>query len=112
MRCIVRKLKNTNGDTLAEVMIAFLIAMFAVLLFATAIGAAYKILDKADARMNYFYTAGNKAESVSEILKDHTEIQVSHDSTVSGLISSDDLNNITVNVYGTDDIMSYRKVGS
>lgn len=54
---MITKLKSTAGETITEVLVASLVAVMGVLLYATMVMSSFNIINRAEERMKSFYEA-------------------------------------------------------
>lgn len=59
---IIRKIRNTHGESIAEVLIALLISALALLMLATMISSTMKMVTKSKEKMESYYAKAAKLE--------------------------------------------------
>ena len=64
-KCIAAKLKSAAGESLAEVLIALLIAAMAMAMLATAISSTARIVTRSKTAMKEYYDGNNALEAAS-----------------------------------------------
>ncbi len=112
------KIFSRKGETLAEVLVALLIASLAVAMLAGMIQASVKIIDSAESKMQEYYVASNALAlktpaastgdgKVSLSYEDSSHMQV----TVRLIPDSDnvDVDYFTNNKLGAIDVISYKR---
>ena len=62
---MTEKLKNTSGETIAEVLIASLVVVLGVLLYATMVSTSFHIITKSEDTMKKLYEAESALETES-----------------------------------------------
>ena len=99
---LVEKLKSNSGESIAEVLVALLIASFGLLLLATMITASVRLIQNGDEYMNNYYENINRIEERSGDGKEGSAKLMSQ---------SENLCNITYYVYSYNnkDIVSYKR---
>ena len=103
---MMNKLRNTSGETIAEVLVASLVVVLGILLYATMVSSSFRIVTKAEKAMQELYATESDVEAGTAgtpVIRDVTF------SGISGMSSTDDLAGIKVTVIGTDDIKAYKK---
>ncbi len=108
---MIHKLKSTGGETIAEVLIAGLVAVLGILLFSTMVGASLHILNTAEDAMKEYYSAESSAEDKTEPQGTGTAVITYSGSALNNLtgIGNTDENSNDVYLYGNDDVVSYGK---
>ncbi len=61
--CMLRKLKSRSGESIAETLVAVLIAALALMMLAGAINASSNMITKSKNLLNTYYTANNNLAS-------------------------------------------------
>ena len=105
---MISKLKSTAGETIAEVLAASLIVMLGVLLYSMMVTASFRILTTAENRIMEYYRSDNAAEMGTPVLHEDAPINIEG---VDNLIKEGDTNDISVDICGNEDVMSYRYEG-
>ena len=108
------KIKNTSGETIAEVLIASLVVVLGVLLFATMVSTSFSIIQKSERKLKEIYGAESNAEIYSSSPSSTpASIQLSYGDEgtgqYTGLIKAGDLDGINVSICGSELIKSYKK---
>lgn len=62
MQCVYKKLKENNGESLAEVLVAILISAVGMLMLSSLIYAATHMIEKGDAKITTIYNGVNAME--------------------------------------------------
>lgn len=94
------KLRNKSGETIAEVLVAGLVVMLGVLLFATMVSSSFRIISKSETKMKRIYEAESYVEGhtgSSETPSPH--IAVTGFGDLNGFVIANDTKNIKVKVY-------------
>ena len=102
---MMKKLKSTSGETIAEVLVASLVVVLGILLYATMVSSSFRIITKAEKAMQELYSAESDVEAG---VAGTPGIGVTF-SGISGISSAGDLTGLKVTVIGTDDIKAYKK---
>lgn len=79
---IAKKLKSAVGESLAEVLIALLIAALAMVMLATAISSTARIVTRSKATMKNYYDGNNALDayvSAGENITEVTDVTISFD---------------------------------
>lgn len=111
---MMNKLKSTAGETITEVLVASLVAVLGVLLFAMMVQSSYRIITGSENKMQEIYAA----ESAAEEQKSDTELtDISEGATITYAAGTDfskigdGKKDFGVNYYGingNEQIISYR----
>ena len=109
---MLKKLKSTAGETISEVLIASLVAVLGVLLFAMMVQSSFSIITSSEEKMQAFYEAESIVEEkkIDPIKQDKVTVK-SLIPTVNGFVKDKSWNNILVSVYGVEgveDVQSYK----
>lgn len=102
----MKKLRSVNGDTITEVLIASLVVVFGVLLFATMVMSSFRVINSSEDKMQAFY----KDESTINMVE-------SGEPMTANLVCGDSFENFikedgkkySVNYYGSGDVALYKK---
>lgn len=111
---MVRKLKNSAGETITEVLVASLVVALAVLLFAMMVQSAFRIITQSEAAIQRFY----KVESALETGTIKTIDGVTFEKKGGKFNSSfdlsvgNDLKNVDVSIIKAEDIIAYKLIKS
>ena len=108
---MINKLKSTAGETISEVLIASLIAVLGVLLFAMMVSSSFSIITSSEEKMQDFYEAESLAEQKTGTPVDTAEVTVTSTLPVSGFVSGKSWKEIPVSLYGgegVEDVRSYK----
>ena len=112
---MIRKLKSQAGETMAEVLIASLIAVLGVTLFAMMVSASFHVIVSSDTKMADYYAVENNAEGQEVPFKQNVPLIITingvDSSTVTGITRPNDINGVVSTVYGNDKVMSYKFIG-
>lgn len=100
---MIQKLKSTSGETITEVLVASLIVVLGVLLYAMMVNASFRIINTAENGMKKLYENESLLEDGSAT--DSSEAKVSIAET--GITNPGDLDDVFVNVYSADEIKTY-----
>ena len=84
------------------------LASLGILLFGTMVSASFKISTQAEKKIQAFYEGETKAER-QEPGDKYLDSTVSPDISPKGFIASDDLKNLSVQLYGNAEIQAYKK---
>ncbi len=105
------KLKSKSGETIAEVLVASLVVVLGILLYATMVSSSFRIVTKAENAMQELYAAESNVEAGTA----GTPVSKSATFTCAGISAFDgisytgDIAGVTVSVVGAGDIKSYKK---
>ena len=102
---IVKKLKSNSGESIAETLVAVLIAAFALLLLAGTVNSASNLITKSQNSLKGYYKANNQ---LADIGSDTITITISNvDNTVS---DQNTINKAVVlsSTIGSKDLISFR----
>ena len=109
---MINKLKSTAGETISEVLIASLIAVLGVLLFAMMVSSSFSIINSSEKKMQELYEAESIAEQKTGTPVGTATVTASSLlPTVNGFVSGKSWTNISVTLYGlegVEDVQSYK----
>ena len=110
----MKKIQNRSGETIAEVLVASLVVVLGVLLFATMVSSSFNIIQKSEKKMKEIYAAESNAEIYQESVPPVSAgltLASGDEGTgaYNGLISAGDLTGMTVSICGDENIKSYKK---
>ena len=105
---IIYKLKSRSGETITEVLVASLVVVLGVLLFAMMVQSSFRIVSSSEKKVLAIYQSESDAESgkgkvdtVSPELADYSG---------DGFLREDDFKNLgNVTIYGNEDVKSYKR---
>lgn len=97
---ITSKLKGSAGESLAEVLIALLIAALALTMLASVISTSARIITQSKAKMKDYYDRNNVLESQSAT-PDDTKTVVIHPIAVVSGVEGDPDNNVSILLNGS-----------
>lgn len=80
-----KKLKESKGETLAEAMVASLLAGIALLILSTMIMVSHRMIDNSSNAVKEFYEGANKIESKSGQFEQGTVTIIGSDHTKTGI---------------------------
>ena len=104
---MINKLKSNAGETITEVLVASLIAVLGVLLFAMMVQSSFRIITTSEEKMKEIYEAESNAEGHVELIGGGPKTL-----NISPAIAPNKPTSISINVYGTENdegIYSYKK---
>ena len=108
---MMNKLRNKSGETIAEVLVASLVVVLGILLYATMVSSSFRIVTKAEKAMQELYAAESDVEAgiagTPEIKK--ATFTCTGISGFNGISFTGDITDVSVSVVGTNDIKSYKK---
>lgn len=103
-RYVMKKVKDTSGETLIEVLAALLISALAILMLGQAVGSSVRMIRNSEDFMNEYYTANNVLAVRAGGAAGSAEVVI----TVEGEPVSDELwVDYYVNEIGSDTVVSY-----
>ncbi len=103
MKDLMNKLKSSNGDSIAEVLVAILITALATIVFATMVSSSVQMIEKSSETMNDYYA------SISTPTKTTGNVNVTFKNTSGTPVTIGGQDYLLVDVYGkTDDAKYYR----
>ena len=104
----IKKLKNQKGETIAEVLIASLVAVLGVILFATMVVTSYHIISESDRKMKEFYLSESEINAMTrKVGGSNASFELLP--KYSGGFSVDGSISFPVTVYGSESIKAYKK---
>ena len=107
---MMNRLKSTSGETIAEVLVASLVVVLGILLYATMVSSSFRIVTTAEEAMKKLYDT----ESVFEQNVDNEELGITQTegkgeiSSFSGIAKQGD-GSLEVTITGTTDIKTYKR---
>ncbi|MBR2677671.1 MAG: hypothetical protein IKE28_12300 [Solobacterium sp.] len=107
---MMNKLKSTSGETIAEVLVASLVVVLGILLYATMVSSSFRIVTTAEDAMQNLY----KTESAFEQNKEDEELGITqiagkgYISSFDGIAKKDD-GSLDVTITGTTEIKIYKR---
>ena len=104
----MKKLRSQAGDTIAEVLIASLVVVLGVLLFATMVQSSFSVINNSEKKMQDFYGYESDINSLKD--GNSKNASVSYEgSSIGSFIKDGDGNTYAVKVYESGDVALYRK---
>ena len=102
---MIQKMKSNAGETIAEVLVASLVAVLGVLLFAMMVQSSFQIITQSDKKMKDIYAAESSAEAQGTVIESNKTL------TISPTIVPNQPSEIKVDIYGSknESIISYKK---
>ena len=107
---MMNKLRNKSGETIAEVLVASLVVVLGILLYATMVSASFRIVTNAEDAMQKLY----KTESTFEQNASDEGLGITQTegkgyiSSFNGIAKKDD-GSLDVTITGTADIKTYKR---
>lgn len=81
---VIIKLKSTSGESIAETLVAVLIAAFALLMLAGTINSASNLITKSKTKLNAYYEKNNALSAEDTSVQDETNIELEFASNGAG----------------------------
>ena len=107
---MIRKLQSRSGETITEVLVASLVIVLGVLLFAMMVQSSFRIVSTSEEKVLAIYESESNAES-----GEGTPVGTAApalDYTGKGFLRDDDFKNLgNVTIYGNKDVKSYKLNG-
>ena len=102
---MIKKLKSNSGETIAEVLVASLVVVLAVLLYTMMVQSSFRIITTSEKAMKEMYETESSIEA-GEV----TPSTAAASFNVTGVSYPGDLNGVTVSLYTKSGIKSYTYV--
>ncbi len=109
---MIKKLKSNSGETIAEVLVASLVVVLAVLLYTMMVQSSFRIITTSEKAMKEMYETESSIEA-GEVAPTSTSAPVSFEITGvanPGISYPGDLNGVAVSLYTKSNIKSYTYV--
>ena len=103
-----KKLQSRSGETMTEVLVASLVVVLGVLLFAMMVNSSFRIITKSEDRVKEIYAAESRAEEAVSIVSSDT-VTIGASAYAGFMKPGDFTGSVSVNVYGSEDIKAYKK---
>ncbi len=107
---MIKKLKSNSGETIAEVLVASLVVVLAVLLYTMMVQSSFRIITTSEKAMKEMYETESSIEA-GEVTPTSAPVSFQISGVTNpGISYPGDLNGITVSLYTKSDIKSYTYV--
>lgn len=106
---VIIKLKSTSGESIAETLVAVLIAAFALLMLAGTINSASNLITKSKTKLNAYYEKNNALSAEDVSVRDGTDIELKFASTGAGAPSwiTSKVNTYKNDEFGGNPVIAY-----
>ena len=106
---IAGKLKSNSGESIAETLVAVLIAAFALLMLAGTINTASNLITSSKAKLKAYYEENNRLASGTAAVADEKNATVSMKETSGSGITISDVDVYENDELGRKTVIAYRK---
>ena len=100
---MIRKLRNNKGETITEVLVASLVVVLGVLLYAMMVNSSFHIINTAEEGMKKLYENESSLESGSADKDEGKHLTLD----INGISSPGDYHVVDVTVYHTESMKMY-----
>ena len=107
---MIRKLRNNKGETITEVLVASLVVVLGVLLYAMMVNSSFHIINTAEEGMKKLYENESSLEGGTADKDDGKQVTFKNgktDALIGGISSPDDYRVVDVTVYHTESMKMY-----
>ena len=109
---MIRKLQGRSGETITEVLVASLVIVLGVLLFAMMVQSSFRIVSTSEKKVLAIYESESNAESGKGTVGTAAPVLEYIEYTGNGFLRDGDFENLgNVTIYGNKDVKSYKLNG-